>query len=92
MTTEISVMYGSEKVKSSANIISDLIYRAQQPIMYVDQTQCLDLLWKWAWPLRSPRPGWSGMMQAVCQGTYPGNSGAMFLPMIDMSSSDMSCI
>ena len=31
-------------------------------------------------------------MQLVCQGEYPGQSAITFLPMIDMSSSDISCI
>lgn len=52
----------------------------------------LDLLWKLSWPLRSPRPGWSGAMQAVCDGHYPGQSCFTFLPMIDMDPTDMSCV
>ena len=43
-------------------------------IWYSDTTWKLDLLWKVAWPLRTPRPGWSGMMQAVSQGSHPGKS------------------
>ena len=43
-----------------------------------------DLLWKISWPLRSCS-GWSGMMQTVCEGSYPGQSCFTFLPMINMS-------
>ena len=43
-----------------------------------------DLLWKISWLLRS-RPGWSGMMRTVCEGSYPGQSCFTFVPMIDMS-------
>ena len=71
--------------KLSANIVTNVIYSEQQPMEYVDQAQCLVQLWKLAWQLLSSRPGWSGMMQAVCQGTYPGEPGVTFLPMIDMS-------
>jgi hypothetical protein len=31
-------------------------------------------------------------MQTVQSGTYPGKSSILFLPMIDMNPSDMSCI
>ena len=40
----------------------------------------------------SPRPAWSGMMQLVHQGKHPGKSSVMFLPMIDMNPSDISCV
>ena len=40
----------------------------------------------------SPRPSWSGMMQKSHQGIHPGKSSVMFLPMIDMSASDVICI
>jgi hypothetical protein len=52
----------------------------------------LDQLWKLSPPLRSPRPAWYGMMQTVQQGTHPGKSSVLFLPMIDMNPSDPSCI
>lgn len=57
-----------------------------------DPTSMLDLLWKVSWPLRSPRPGWSGMMQAVSKGKYPEKSSVIFLPMIDMDPTNLSCI
>ena len=57
-----------------------------------DRTRKLDLLWKVSWPRRSPRPGWSGMMQSACNGSYHGQSSFTFLPMIDMDPTNMSCI
>lgn len=72
--------------------VTNLLYCKQSPIAFEDPTTNLDLLWKIAWPLRSPRPGWSGLMQSVCVGQYPGKSKIQFLPMIDMDPSDMSCI
>ena len=33
-----------------------------------------DLVWKVFCPLRSPRPGWSGMTQSVCDGICTGQS------------------
>ena len=52
----------------------------------------IDLLWKLVGPLRSSRPGWSGMMQAVHQDTHPGKASITFLPMIYMNPNDMSCV
>ena len=78
--------------KDSRSTTFPLIFEEQDLVESPDHTQKLDLLWKISWPLRSPRPAWSGMMQSVCQGEYPGQSSIIFLPMIDMSSSDLSCI
>ncbi|KAJ8414824.1 hypothetical protein AAFF_G00023470 [Aldrovandia affinis] len=55
-------------------------------------TADLDLIWKTAILFASPRPAWSGMMQFVQHGTHPGKSSFVFLPMIDMSPSDATCI
>jgi hypothetical protein len=52
----------------------------------------IDMVWNVSWPLRSPRPGWSGFMQAVSHGTHPGQTQVTFLPMIDMNPTDMSCV
>ena len=57
-----------------------------------DPTWKIDLLWKLVWPLRSSRPGWSGMMQAVHQDTHPGKASITVLPMIYMNPNDMSCV
>ena len=42
--------------------------------------------------LKSPKPGWAGMMQMIQKGPYPGQSSVYFLPMIDMNPTDLSCI
>ena len=52
----------------------------------------IDLLWKASVLFRNPRPSWSGMTQAVHQSNHPGPSSVQFLPMIDTSSSDLTCI
>ena len=69
-----------------------LIYKKLRNLRYNDPTWKLDLLWKVAWPIRSPRLMWSGMLQAVNYGAHPGKSSVTFLPMIDMNASDMSCV
>lgn len=55
-------------------------------------TNPLDMLLKISWPLVSPRRSWSGFMQSVQDGEYPGESSIHFLPMIDMNPGDISCI
>ena len=57
-----------------------------------DLTSEVDLLWKACWLLRPHRPSWSGVMQMVHQGSFPGQSSVMFMPMIDMNPSDKTCI
>ncbi|CAC5413385.1 unnamed protein product [Mytilus coruscus] len=57
-----------------------------------DRKKTLETLLKISWPLHSPRVGWSGFMQTVQEGPYPGESSIHFLPMIDLNPSDLSCI
>ncbi|XP_060600668.1 uncharacterized protein LOC132754090 [Ruditapes philippinarum] len=52
----------------------------------------LDFLIQLARPLRLQSPGWSGIMQMVQSGNHPGKSSVIFMPMIDISPGDMSCI
>lgn len=49
-------------------------------------------MWKVSWTLRPKRPGWSGTMQSRCQEEPPGKASVLFLPMIEMDPTDMSCI
>jgi hypothetical protein len=57
-----------------------------------DPTADIDILWDFSLFLRSRRQSWSGMMQTVHQGVYPGKSSVIFLPMIDLEPSNMTCI
>ena len=57
-----------------------------------DTTADLDILWKSSILFGSARPAWSGMMQFVHDGDHPGKASVMFLPMIDMNPTDVSCI
>jgi len=63
------------------------------PIIKIeDKTSGTDSLWKAYLSLCTKRPSWSGFMQMVQQGTHPGKSSVLFLPMIDMNPSDYTCI
>jgi hypothetical protein len=58
-----------------------------------DLTAALDVLWKTSLLFNKvTRPNWSGLMQAIHKGVHKGQSSVSFLPMIDMSSSDITCI
>ncbi len=57
-----------------------------------DHTANGDLLWNIYLSLRSPRPAWVGMMQMIHKDDHPGQSSILFLPIIDMNSSDMTCL
>jgi hypothetical protein len=52
----------------------------------------LEFILKIARSLRVELPGWSGTMQMIQQGSHYGESTILFMPMIDMNSSDLSCI
>ena len=69
-----------------------LKYEKLSAINILDFSWKVDFLWKISWPLKSPQPLWSGMMQAVNNGETPDKSSITFLPMIDMDPGDMSCI
>ena len=57
-----------------------------------DSTAQQDILWKTSLMFGSPRPAWSGLMQLVHHGSYPGKSSVLFLPMINMNPSDITCV
>ena len=57
-----------------------------------DLTLELDLLWQACWFLRPHRPSWYGVMHMVHQGSFPGQSSVLFMPMIDMNPSDKTGI
>lgn len=57
-----------------------------------DPTANLDILWKTSLLFGNPRPSWNGMMQLVHHGRHQGKSSVMFLPMIDMNPSDVTCV
>ena len=69
-----------------------LKYEKLSAINVLDFSWKVDFLLKISWPLKSSRPLWSGIMQAVNNGEHPGKSSITFLPMIDMDPGDMSCI
>ena len=51
-----------------------------------------DVLWYISRTLKSLCPSWSGTMQMIHTGDFPGQSSFLFLPMIDLDPGDLSCI
>jgi len=79
--------------KGPSECTTQLLYKELKDLKVQDSTSNIDLLFKLSAALLwSPRPAWSGTMQMVCKGTYPGQSSVSFLPMIDMDPSNLTCI
>lgn len=58
----------------------------------IDPTANLEILWKCSLLFGVTRPSWSGMMQTAHKGEHKGQSSILFLPIIDMNPSDVTCI
>ena len=74
------------------NGMQAMFYENLSDVRNEDPTSILDDLWQLSLSVRSPIPAWSGMMQMVHTGEYPEQSSVLFLPMIDMDPSNMSCV
>jgi len=73
--------------------LQELTYLALKPHHGEDHMLSkVDMLWYIARPLKSPCPSWSGTMQMVHKGDFPGQASFLFLPMIDINPGDNSCI
>ena len=74
------------------NNMDQLVFKQLSEIVDGNDFDELDFLIKIARPLKVDSPGWSGIMQTVQHGHFPGKSSVLFLPMINMNPSDLSCI
>ena len=70
----------------------NIVYNDVLSITVQDPTANLDVLWKTSLLLSAECPAWSGLMQAVHEGNHTGKSSVLFLPMIDMTPSDVTCV
>ena len=70
----------------------NIVYNDVLSITVQDPTANLDVLWKTSLPLSAERPAWSGLMQAVHEGNHTGKSSVLYFPMIDMTTSDVTCV
>ena len=86
---------GQVRVKYFTSVtdgIRSLSYQPLPALNMEDPTSAIDALWKASLLLRPKRPGWSGLMQMVQKGEHPGQCSVLYLPMIDMDPSDLSCV
>ena len=85
---KIYIKFCQQPAKSESSV--RFIELHQGPVM--DTTHHLDQVAKFIWPLRCPTPSWSGVMQMCHKGRHPGKSAFVFLTMIDMDASNISCV
>ena len=78
--------------KTANDVKVPLVYEKLPCLSNVNKTWKLDFLCSLFWPIRSPKPNWSRLMQTLSKGSHPGKSSVTFLPMIDMDPTKMSCI
>ncbi len=87
-TGHINIKYYREE----NHALATLCYNSMPTIVAYEPTASLDILWQTSLLFSSSSPSWSGMMQFIHDEPNPGKSSVLFLPMIDMSSSDPTCI
>ena len=85
----IGVEYFSSNLNASSMVYhSKDIFHTEIP----DETDGIDLLWLACKPYLENVPSFSAFMQSHMHGDYTGTSSVNFMPMIDMSPTDPSCI
>lgn len=79
-------------VRCDDSVLSKIRYVRIPDFTALDPSASLDTLWLSSWYLKTPRPGWNGTHQTVMVGNHPGKASVIFLPMIDLSASDDTCV
>ena len=71
----------------------NIIYTKLGEFVRDDNNDKLDILWRVSLHFPGPRPLWSGYMQMLHSGIpHPGKSSEIFLPLIDLTPSDPTCV
>ena len=78
--------------KLNNNVLAKINFEKLAVCHAQDTVANLDILWLSSWYLKQPRPGWNGTMQSVVIGDTSGKASVVFLPMIDLSPNDDSCL
>ena len=69
------------------------LIKLQSPVILPSND--IDNLWQASWYFRNSsnyRPNWSGYMQNISKGEYPGQSKITYLPIIDLNPTKLKCI
>ena len=90
----IAIQNYAHPVKStlSSMKIKSLI-KLQSPVILPSNN--IDNLWQASWYFRNSsnyRPNWSGYMQNISKGEYPGQSKITYLPIIDLNPTKEKCM
>ena len=79
--------------RQSGNRMEEMKYRKLMDLTHIDDaSEEFEFLLKISRPLKYNLPSWSGVMHMVQNGNYPGQSSVVYLPMLDLNPSDMSCV
>ena len=92
VTSNDVALVGRVQIKCHKEESRGMTAGTYQKLTNLKAQNCYDVLWKASIMFGFPRPAWSGMMQFVHQGDHPGKVVVMFMPMIDMKSSDSTSI
>ena len=79
--------------KDPKPVLDGIIYTKLGVFSRDEKNDRLDLMWTVTFHFPKPRPLWSGCMQMVHNNIpHPGRSSDIFLPMIDLTPSDPTCV
>ena len=78
--------------KREVELLRGLMLRKFDIPVVQDKYEALGMFWKCRRFIKFKSPMWSGTMQAFIKGKYSKQSSVLFLPMIDLPASDMSCV
>ena len=79
--------------KDPKPILDGIIYTKLGIFNRDEENSKLDLMWTVSFHLPKPRPMWSGYMQMLHSHIpHPGKSSDIFLPMVDLTPSDPTCV
>ena len=74
-------------------VLSKIKYTSIEVFQRDIQNDNLDLMWTVTFHLPKPKPMWSGYMQMLHRNIpHPGKSSEIFLPMIDLTPSNPTCV
>lgn len=74
-------------------VLKKLKYTHIAPLSQDRDNSRLDIMWQVSMHLSRPRPLWSGFMQSLHKSvSNPGKSMQLFLPMIDLTPSNPTCV
>ena len=79
--------------KNPKPVLSKIVYEQLGVFQRDISNDNLDIMWTIAFHSPQPQPMWSGYMQMMHQNLpHPGKSSEIFLPMIDLTPSDPTCV